>query len=926
MTLMLLGGLLLMEPQTRFFPYDYQKVELKNGFKAYLIRAGAPGTFTFVTMVRTGSRDEVEPGRSGFAHFFEHMMFRGTEKYPAFDDVVSAMGAASNAFTSNDMTIYHITAASEHLQQVFDLESDRFRNLRYSEEAFRTEAGAVLGEQQQSKFDPMEFLEEQIRLTAFTTHPYRHTTIGFEEDVRAMPSGYEYSLSFYQRHYRPENCVLVLVGDFDPEEARQLVERSYSPWQQGHQAPQIPREPEQGEARELLVRYPNDTLPYLVFSYKGPAWSAQSKPSLAAMLLGELAFGSNSAIYRKLVLEEKRLQDLENGFHPERDPGLLQVWATASQLSDLPLLRAEILAEVERFRTTPVSLNQLQEVRSRIKYASLMQLETSRSTAFFLIPFVINSGGIEAMERFYATLDQLTPEDIQAAARQFLTPERRTLATMIAEGEELPERGSGLIERKDADSPFVAFNLWVRAGSQDDPQGKEGLAFLVGSLLDEGSTTALSYQEITNRLFPMAARLNVKIDKEMTHFSGTVHRDHLQDFADLFLDRVLDPGFKAEDLARIHAQQINAVERLRRHSRDEELTRELLMARAFAGTPYQHPVEGLVRSVKAIELADVKDFYQRHYTADAMVLGLAGSYPGEFAALLRGRIDRLAKGNGLRPEAPKPVPPKGMKLLLVDKKTNAAPLSLGFPIAVRRGDEDFFPLLVFNSWFGEHRNSYSHLYQVIREARGMNYGDYSYIEAFPLSYTTQKPPVNVGRRAQLFEIWLRPVSEKQPGTLHEQTSFALRAALRELKGVCQHGMAREDVERTKAFLHNFVLGYGETQQRRLDYAMDDAFYGLNPGFLERLRMEIAAVTPERVNAAIARHLQADDLHVVIVTQGAAELKDLLLSGRPTPLRYAGEAPAHLADEDREIAAFPLKLREEDITILPIDQVFESEIR
>ena len=160
------------------FPYPYKRVDLKNGFRAYLIQSSEAGSFTYVTMVRTGSRDEYEPGKSGFAHFFEHMMFRGTDKYPHFDDVIAEMGAASNAFTSDDMTVYYISAAENYLEQVFDLESDRFMNLKYSEDGFKTEAGAVLGEQQQSKFSPYQFLEENIRLAAYDKHTYRHTTIG----------------------------------------------------------------------------------------------------------------------------------------------------------------------------------------------------------------------------------------------------------------------------------------------------------------------------------------------------------------------------------------------------------------------------------------------------------------------------------------------------------------------------------------------------------------------------------------------------------------------------------------------------------------------------------------------------------------------------------------------------------------------------
>jgi zinc protease len=173
-----LAGPATAQQQEGFFPFEYRLVELDNGFKAYLIQAGAPGQIAYVSMVRTGSRDEWEPGKSGFAHFFEHMMFKGTEKYPDFDAITTEMGAARTAFTGNDRTVYYLVASNEYLEQIIDLESDRFRNLRYSEPEFRTEAGAVLGEYQQGALSPGRWLNEKVRETAYDRHTYRHTTIG----------------------------------------------------------------------------------------------------------------------------------------------------------------------------------------------------------------------------------------------------------------------------------------------------------------------------------------------------------------------------------------------------------------------------------------------------------------------------------------------------------------------------------------------------------------------------------------------------------------------------------------------------------------------------------------------------------------------------------------------------------------------------
>ena len=418
------------------FPFDYQVVELENGFKAYFIKAGAPGQIAYVSMVRTGSRDEVEPGKSGFAHFFEHMMFRGTEKYPSFDAVTAGMGAARNAFTSNDMTVYYEVVASEYLEQIMDLESDRFMNLKYSEPDFRTEAGAVLGEYQQSATTPFGFLYEKVRETAFDRHTYRHTTIGYEADVRDMPNGYDYSLSFHRRFYRPENVVLVVAGDFDFGTAETLVRQYYGGWETGYMAPDVPAEPRQTAPRQRTVEFRGRTLPVLTVNYKGPAWNATDKMALATEVLGAVAFGSNSDLYRKLVLEQRRVQFLNGDFGLARDPALLEIATMVIDPSDVAAVQGEIEATVARFQQEPADAQLLADTKSNMKYDFLMGLETAQNVAFSMIAYVINTGGIEAVNDYYRTLDQVTAEDVRAAARQYLVNTSKTVVTMVQAGGE----------------------------------------------------------------------------------------------------------------------------------------------------------------------------------------------------------------------------------------------------------------------------------------------------------------------------------------------------------------------------------------------------------------------------------------------------------------------------------------------------------
>jgi zinc protease len=481
----------------------------------------------------------------------------------------------------------------------------------------------------------------------------------------------------------------------------------------------------------------------------------------------------------------------------------------------------------------------------------------------------------------------------------------------------------GTLTLAEPGSPFVAVDVWVNAGSQNDPAGKEGLAYLTAQLLSDGSTEQDSYQAIIEKLYPMAAGYGASVDKEMTVFQGVVHVDNLEAWYGLFRNALLSPAFSEEDFNRVKAQLLNYVERGRRFNRDEELSKELLYWMAYQGTPYAHPVEGYVASVRSITLDDVRDFYTRFYARDNVVVAVGGGHPDGFVKRVRADFDALPEGTVQAVEAPRPVMPEGVKVLIVEKQTDASAISLGFPIPLLRGDDDFIAMSLVNAWFGEHRSSFSHLYQVIREQRGMNYGDYSYIEPFPRGFATQQRPVNYGRRSNLFEIWIRPISGTGPDDLHDRTLFATRAAWRELDALVEKGLPADQVERARLYLHNFSVTYGSTVSRRLAYRIDDAYFGLpDPGYLASIRPGLAELTPESVKAGIDRNLQSANMWVVFVTSDAHALKAKLLSGEPTFIRYAGEQPPEVVAEDDDIANFPIPVTEDDVTILDIQEVFE----
>jgi zinc protease len=414
------------------FPYAAETHVLDNGLRVILIPMSGGGLMSYYSVVRTGSRDEYEAGKTGFAHFFEHMMFRGTKNYPAalYDRTVTGMGADANAYTTDDLTAYHLSFAAEDLETVIKIESDRFQYLEYAEVPFQTEAGAVYGEYRKNRTSPWEVLFEALQAAAFTKHTYGHTTMGYEADIKAMPTMYAYSKEFFNRYYRPENVVLLLVGDFKTTAALELVRKYYGGWKTGYVPPRIPVEPPQTAERRITVRYDGRTLPLLAVAYKGPRFDVSDRTMVAGTLLEDLLFGETSDIYKKLVLTEQKVQSIGADFGFNRDPGLWTVYAVVKDATDLSAVLGEIDRAVETFLAGPLPAKKLENQKKRLKYSFLMNLDTPDKVAGRLARLVAITGGVAVVDELHAAYDAVTAEDLRRAAETYLTPARRTVATL----------------------------------------------------------------------------------------------------------------------------------------------------------------------------------------------------------------------------------------------------------------------------------------------------------------------------------------------------------------------------------------------------------------------------------------------------------------------------------------------------------------
>ena len=492
------------------------------------------------------------------------------------------------------------------------------------------------------------------------------------------------------------------------------------------------------------------------------------------------------------------------------------------------------------------------------------------------------------------------------------------LSPTVSEAQDESEQEGGpkleLVTLPSPGSPLVAVRLMFNAGSIYDPQDREGLAALTALMVGEAGTAKRSYKELIDALYPMAASIGTNTDREVTVISGETHRDNLEEYLKLLAEVVLKPGFAESDFTRNKEQLLSYLTTTLRASNDELLGLETLQQEIFEGHPYGHAPAGTVAGLDRITLDDVKKFYASHFTRNRLMLGIAGGYPEGLEKRVVEIFGALPAGEGPgRADLPDPPEIEGRNFTLVDKDTGSVGIHFGYPLSIDRSDDDYYPLMVANSFLGEHRTFHGRLMQQLREVRGLNYGNYSYIEYWEAPPFTSSPGPGVPRRQQYFSVWIRPVV---PDTAH----FALRAALWEVDRLVNRGLTPEEFELTRDFLVNYSKLWAQTLSDRLGFLMDSRYYGM-PYYIDEIDRRLASITVGEVNRAVKKYIRASSYDAVLVTDDAQSLKAAIEADDPSPITYGSEKPQSILEVDKKIQK--LSVEPTSFEIVPVEEMFEG---
>ncbi|HWE24992.1 MAG TPA: pitrilysin family protein [Myxococcales bacterium] len=471
--------------------------------------------------------------------------------------------------------------------------------------------------------------------------------------------------------------------------------------------------------------------------------------------------------------------------------------------------------------------------------------------------------------------------------------------------------------------PLVTIALRFTSGAIDDPQGKAGITALAARVMAEGGTQSLDAKSLLVALFPMATSIDARVDKELTTFAATVHRDNLEKLLPILVDVVMRPRWDPREFERLRDAAVIDVEKRLRQGDDENLGKESLYEDMYRSHPYGRLTEGHVSELRSVTLDELKAHAAKVFTVDRLTVGVAGGYPGGLPQRVAAAMAALPRGSATRQEIPQQQPQRP-RFLLVEKEADASAISCGFPWALSHGDDDWPAMSIARSALGEHRQFNGRLMLRLREQRGLNYGDYAYIEHFEQAGgNAATAQLGRARHQQDFTIWIRPVQ-------NENRLFALRAALYELSRTLDaEPFGEDEVEQTKGFLDGYILLFDQTDARKLGYALDDEFLGVRD-FLRSWRSAVRGVGAHDVNTAWKKWIKPDQLQCVMVGPRMEEAKRILLSDTETPMHYQPDAqgnvpqkPPELLESDRAVNRFSFGARgDQDVVIVPVEKMFE----
>jgi len=878
-------------------PIDFTERTLANGLRVYAIRDTGTSNVSVQVWYNVGSKDD-PAGRSGFAHMFEHLMFKATRNLASeqMDRLTEDVGGYNNASTNDDYTNYFEVVPANHLQRLLFAEADRMASLVVEPKSFASERDVVKEELRQSTMARPygKLFSIYFPAISYSRHPYARSTIGSIDNLES--ASIDDVRAFHATYYRPDNAILVVSGNFDAKQLDAWVDQYFA----GIAKPDrpIPRvtvtEPERTVATHYKVYEPNTPLPAVMISYPVPADNDPDNPAIS-VLNAVMSQGESSRLYETLVYRDQLAQSAETYLDTKQGSGNLAVFAIMAGGKSADAGEVALRREVARLRDAPVSAAELSEAKNEILTSALKGRETAEGKASALAASVIIDGDPRTSDRQLAQIALVTAADVQRVARKYLRDERsasiqylpaeaapagakgdmiKIASTVVVSPLAAPANVEIVTPASDADRlkpplagpaataaipsprefrlanglrvvtvekhdlPLLTASLVVNSGGADDPHDRAGVASLTADLLTKGTATRTAAQ-IAAQIESLGGSINSSADWDGSSVSVTVKSDQATPALAILADVARHPVFAPEELERARAQAIDGVSLT---IKDPAQLAGLVAGRAvFGNQEYGHALSGTPDSLKAIKRIEVQNAYAARWQPGKATLILVGDItPAAGRALAEKDFGGWKAAASFSGELHINATPPAPRVIVVDMPDAGQAGVIVARRGIARRDPAFYPASVANTVLGGGFSS--RLNQEIRIKRGLAYGAGS-------SLIARREPGAIAARTQ---------------TKNPTAPETIAIMIAEMKRLGTEPVAASELEPRKATLVGDFGRRVETTDGIADVLGDYIVEGVPLDELKTFTASVSAVDPAAVQAAAAKVLDPSQASIVVV--------------------------------------------------------------
>lgn len=870
---------------------------LPNGLRVYLLPVPGAATVTAKVAYKVGSADE-EPGQTGLSHYLEHLLFKGTDKLTPgdIDRLTQRNGGRNNAYTSEDMTVYHFDFAADRWETALEIEADRIRNTRIDEKhEFEQEKGAVVAELKGGEDQPWDLEYKAILPLLFPKNsPYAHPVIGEEDHVRGATA--EIIKRHYDKWYHPNNAAIIVAGGFDPDKALAKIKTLFGSIPKGELAPRFPVPEEKPRKEQVRKEFASKfDVPRMMLAFNTvPA--GHPDDYVFDLIQDILAGGKTSRLYRKLIEEERLANDVSAGNNAGRYPGWFEIDVELLKGKDRKQAEELVFAELERLAREPVSAEELKRVRRGLVAGFIFSRESIHNLADAIASSVTRND-LDYLTTYLDRVLAVTPADIQRVAKTYLAKKQSVVVWSVPEGEAAPVGGANSSRR----TPGRASRVNERIGDQTppvdtggspgstsalsqarrvvlpngltllllenhrlpivvaeaeiadvrlrEPAKQAGVAAFVGEMLAEGSTKRTG-KEIATLIEDVGGSLSFDAN------GGTlkVLTPDTDLGLELLLDGLIRPSFPNEALERKRDQLLSDIADA--ETQPQNRARNKFQEIVYGSHPYGRPRNGKRAIVEKLTADDLRAFHKLAFAPDTTTIAIVGDFDTE---AMIAKIERLTAGwkpnRAGKPELLTPV--IGVKMsetIITDPTAAQTHVYLGH-LGITRDNPDYYKLLVLDNVLGTGPGFTDRLSATLRDRQG-------------LAYTvTAQISGSAGKQPGMFLGYI--------GTFPDKYTWVRDGFVKEIRRIRDEAPTAEEVESAKKYLLGSLPFKLDTNQQVASQLLDMERYGLGFDAFEKLRVGVAAVTPADVQAVAKKYL--DPAKLVIVAVGPIDK-----AGRPLP--------------------------------------------